>query len=174
MSGDASVAAVPIPAESRLGRVYASTHLGDAYAMRLPDGATHDPETLARFIFANQPDWVWRLMRLRDRIVGPAGLKTVERLHASGVGRVGIFRIYETHPGEIILGEDDRHLDFRLSVLCRPEPHAGSAHSIVVSTVVHCHNRLGRSYLFVIAPFHRRIIQAGLRRAAEVGWPQAK
>ncbi|HEV3177687.1 MAG TPA: DUF2867 domain-containing protein [Stellaceae bacterium] len=33
-------------------------------------------------------------------------------------------------------------------------------------TVVHCHNRLGRTYLAVIAPFHRAIAQANLERAA--------
>jgi Protein of unknown function (DUF2867) len=41
----------------------------------------------------------------------------------------------------------------------------------VVSTVVHCHNRLGRTYITLIAPFHRRVVEAGLRRAARLGWP---
>jgi hypothetical protein len=38
---------------------------------------------------------------------------------------------------------------------------------------VHCHNRLGRIYIFLIAPFHRWLVQAILRRAAHIGWPQA-
>jgi len=42
-----------------------------------------------------------------------------------------------------------------------------------VSTVVHCHNLLGRTYLRVIAPFHRLVVKASLDRAARVGWPSA-
>jgi hypothetical protein len=37
---------------------------------------------------------------------------------------------------------------------------------------VHCHNRLGRFYIFVIAPFHRLVVKASLRRAAALGWPK--
>jgi hypothetical protein len=32
--------------------------------------------------------------------------------------------------------------------------------------VVHCHNWLGRTYLAVIAPFHRAIVRASLVQAA--------
>jgi Protein of unknown function (DUF2867) len=57
-------------------------------------------------------------------------------------------------------------------VLTRSRPGAGNgATSVVVSTVVHCHNLLGRLYIFVIAPFHRLVVKAGLRRAALLGWP---
>jgi hypothetical protein len=41
----------------------------------------------------------------------------------------------------------------------------------VATTVVHCHNTLGRVYLAVIAPFHRRIVRSALQRAARRGWP---
>ncbi len=34
--------------------------------------------------------------------------------------------------------------------------------------MVHCHNLLGRTYLSVIAPFHRRVVKASLDRAARV------
>ena len=85
---------------------------------------------------------------------------------------MGIFRIYETRPHEIVLGEDDKHLDFRLSVLHEVLPAVGAA-QVVLSTVVHCHNRLGRLYILLIAPFHRTIVKATLRRAARSGWPMA-
>jgi hypothetical protein len=38
---------------------------------------------------------------------------------------------------------------------------------------VHCHNRLGRIYITLIAPFHRLVVEASLRRAARLGWPTA-
>jgi len=176
------VHAVDVPAESAVATAYPSTQLADAFAVRLPADATRDPETLARFIFEQQPAWVDGLMRVRDTLVGGLGLKTAKQLRADGAKpgatRVGIFRIYETLVHEIVLGEDDKHLDFRASVLVRAEPghapgEADGAHQVVVSTVVHCHNLLGRSYLTLIAPFHRQVVQAGLRRAARSGWPTA-
>ena len=168
--------AVALPLSSRVSGFYARTDLADAFAIRLPTGATTDPETLARFIFAQQPRWVGRLMSLRDLIVARLGLKTATQLqdpaHAGHHPRVGIFRIYETRPHEIVLGEDDKHLDFRLSVLHEVLPAVGAG-QVVLSTVVHCHNRLGRLYILLIAPFHRTVVQATLRRAARSGWPMA-
>ncbi len=170
-------AAIPVslPMHSGVARMYPSTHLADAFAIRLPAGATRDPEVLARFIFANQPAWVATLMRVRDGIVGHFGLKTGAALamlaDTHKAERVGIFRIYSSNPAEIVVGEDDRHLDFRLSVLCQPTGDA--APRLTVSTVVHCHNLLGRTYILVIAPFHRMVVKASLRRAARIGWPRA-
>ena len=174
------VSPVALPPASRISRCYASTDLADAYSIRLPHGASTDPETLARFIFAQQPRWVGRLMGLRDLLVASFGLKTSAQLQNPAAAgqhpRVGIFRIYETRPNEIVLGEDDKHLDFRLSVLHETLPAAadGRAGQVVLSTVVQCHNRLGRLYILLIAPFHRAIVQAILRRAARAGWPLSR
>jgi hypothetical protein len=71
------------------------------------------------------------------------------------------------------LGEDDKHLDFRMSVLRSPGFSPTLGGQLTVSTVVHCHNRLGRAYILVIAPFHRLVVKASLRRAAHIGWPKA-
>jgi hypothetical protein len=61
-------------------------------------------------------------MKVRDLLITGFGLKTSAQLArvepGSKVRRIGIFRIYSTSRHEIVLGEDDRHLDFRLSVLC--------------------------------------------------------
>ena len=74
---------------------------------------------------------------------------------------------------EIVVGEDDRHLDFRASFLVSPAGAPAGGAQLTASTVVHCHNLLGRTYLFISAPFHRLVVKASLRRAAELGWPQA-
>lgn len=167
--------AVALPKESAVSDVFTSLNLADAFAIRLPPGASDDPAILAGFIFAHQPAWIGTLMNLRDMIAGAFGLKTAKDLallaNAPGAKRVGIFRIYSTDATEILLGEDDKHLDFRLSVRCSDGQE--SARHVTVSTVVHCHNLLGRVYLFIIAPFHRAVVKASLRRAAQIGWPRA-
>lgn len=169
---------VALPVQSGIGAIYPAPHLADAFAIALPAGTSTDPEVLARFIFAHQPAWVGALMGVRDRIVACFGLKTGKQLSALGAGaeatrRVGIFKIYGKDEHEIMLGEDDRHLDFRASVLCSAAPGQPDARQLTVSTVVHCHNLLGRSYLLLISPFHRMVVKAGLRRAAKLGWPRA-
>jgi hypothetical protein len=166
------------PSQSQVMRMYDKTDLADAYAIRLPDNAITDPEMLARFVFSQQASWVAGLMKMRDAAVAAFGIKTSRQLErgqeASGVRRIRFFRIYDTNEHEIILGEDDKHLNFRLSVLLQNrEVPGGSARFLVLSTVVQCHNRLGRTYIALIAPFHRLIAQSSLRSAAKVGWPLA-
>ena len=170
------VLSAPLPVQSAIKHAYKTMHLADAFSVRLPPSASTDPEVLARFIFSHQPAWIGRLTKIRDAIVAPLGLKTATHLRTladtGNAKRVGIFRIYSTSATEIILGEDDSHLDFRVSVLCSAgaTPEVGS--QLTVSTVVHCHNLLGRAYILLIAPFHRLVVKASLRRSAQIGWPQ--
>lgn len=169
------VTAVPLPAESCIVDIYPATDLADAYAVALPSYASNDPEVLARFIFARLPRWAVGLMAVRDAIVCVFGLKTARQLQAVDAQaqkeRVGLFRIYRRAPAEILLGEDDSHLDFRLSLRCSQD--AAQARRLTLSTVVQCNNRLGRVYIFLIAPFHRLVVRASLQQAANAGWPRA-
>lgn len=166
---------VALPAQSAVNHAYPSVNLADAFAIALPLNASSDPDLLARHIFSHQPSWIGKLTRLRDLIVARFGLKTAKHLatlaNDAKASRVGIFKVYSSNATEIVLGEDDKHLDFRVSVFCGPTFE--SSRRLTVSTVVHCHNLLGRTYLHVIAPFHRMVVKASLRRAARIGWPQA-
>lgn len=166
---------VALPAQSSITHLYQSVNLADAFAIRLPSGASGDPELLARFIFAHQPAWIGKLTNLRDAIVARFGLKTARHLATLANGakaeRLGIFKVYSANETEVVVGEDDTHLDFRLSILCSGGPDADSGRALTLSTVVHCHNLLGRVYIFCIAPFHRMVVKASLRRAARIGWP---
>jgi hypothetical protein len=167
---------VSLPPESVIAKAYASMNLADAYAIELPAGTSTNPESLARFIFAHQALWIRCLIRVRDAFVAGFGLKTAKRLRSLNVeaeDRVDFFKIYSSSPTEVVLGEDDKHLDFRLSVLCSDQLSPEARRHLILSTVVHCHNRLGRVYLFLIAPFHRVIVRSSLRSAARLGWPSA-
>ena len=168
--------AVKLPSQSAVRHVYPTVQLADAFAIDLPPGAASDPEVLGRFMFSHQPAWIGALMRVRDAVVALFGIKTAKKLTGAPSGprasRVGIFKVYSIDDSEMVVGEDDKHLDFRVSVLRTAIPGGGAR--LTVSTVVHCHNVLGRIYLFVIAPFHRMVVKSVLRRAATLGWPQFK
>ena len=167
------ITSVPLPSRSGITQLYKAANLADAYAVCLPAGTSNNPEVLARFIFAHQPSWISWLMKMRDMIVACFGLKTGKHL-ATLPNRVGFFKVYNTTQNEIILGEDDKHLDFRISILHSAEAQPNGSHQLVVTSVVHCHNLLGRAYIFIIAPFHRMVVKASLLRAARLGWPQTK
>ena len=168
---------VAIPSQSAVATAFRSVNLADAFSIQLPSDASINPDVLARFIFAMQPSWIGALTNVRDEIVAGFGLKTAKQLAAlSGdpaTRRISIFRVFGASETEVVLGENDKHLDFRVSILCTPDSPPGTGSQLTLSTVVHCHNRLGRTYLSVIAPFHRRVVKASIRRAAEVGWPRA-
>ncbi len=166
---------VALPPQCGITHIYQSMNLADAFAIRLPLNASNDPALLARFIFSQQPCWIGKLMNLRDLVVARFGLKTGKYLATlardSTTSRVGPFKVYSTNQTEIVIGEDDNHLDFRVSILCSSGPSPESSRQLTLSTVVHCHNLLGRVYIVIIAPIHRVVVKASLRRAARVGWP---
>jgi hypothetical protein len=168
---------VALPAQSAVANLYDSTNLADAFAIQLPLGTSSEPDVLWRFLIAQQPSWIGWLTNLRDAIVTSFGLKTAKHLATlsseASTDRIGIFKVYGRSENEIVLGEDDKHLDFRLSVLRTPDLSPTVGGQLTVSTVVHCHNLLGRAYIGVIAPFHRLVVKASLRRAAHIGWPKA-
>jgi hypothetical protein len=130
---------------------------------------------LSRCALGHPVPWVSALLVLRDAIVRPFGVKTTGDLRttprAASEDRIDIFRIHSVSENEVIVGEDDRHLDFRASILLRRK--MDSQDELVVTTIVHCHNLAGRLYLAIISPFHRLIARTMLDGAARRGWPAA-
>jgi len=114
----------------------------------------------ALIAFGNPPAWVTKLMVLRNKLVAPLGLKAgtghstaLEAPKTLKAGsRLGPFRIYSIDDNEVIMGEDDRHLDFRISV-------GKGEDGYHIATWVLPHNLLGRSYLKLILPFHKVIVK---------------
>lgn len=168
------VRAVALPAESDIAHLFAGAHLADAFAITLPADAPQDTELLARAVLGDPAPWFRALLACRDAIVGPFGVKTSARIRRE-LGRGGsathidFFPIVARHPKELIVGEEDRHLDFRASLLQRASAD-GQGRELVMTTAVHCHNLFGRVYLFVISPFHRLVVRSALARAAARGW----
>jgi hypothetical protein len=159
--------AVPVPSDSVLAPLYVGADLLDAYAIYLPAGSNDDLEVLARAGFERQAWWIRALTRVRDVVMATVGVKSSRAVGVAAAARgpvIGFFPVLSKSAGELVMGEDDRHLDFRVAILLR----AGAAgdRELVVVTVVHCHNWLGRTYLAVIAPFHRVIAPACLEQAA--------
>ena len=118
----------------------------------------------ARIAMSQMPPWATRLMAARNAIVGPLGLKTssppqqVAPDTETTVGdTIGIFRIISLSDTEVIVGEEDKHLDFRASILKDDK-------GFYLSTWVKPHNLAGRAYLATIMVFHKLIVADAVRR----------
>jgi uncharacterized protein DUF2867 len=154
-----SVEEVAPSTESRA--LLAGAQFADAYRIALA-GPARDAKTAAMHIMLNSPFWFRASLSLRNALVTPLGLKTSAVPGAKGV--IGLFPVVSETLERLVVGFDDRHLDFRIIVEIAP---AGDARQFVTSTtLVRTHNLLGRAYLAIVMPFHRLIARAVLRRAA--------
>lgn len=142
------------------------------------EAPTSKPQNLVQIywnIFTHSPAWVTTLMNLRNRLVALFDLKGVsakemqERVnrpcpeHVEVGQRLGIFTLLSLDEDEIILGEDDTHLDFRVILRRHNEI------TVHVTTVVSTHNRLGRMYMAAIKPFHKIIARTMIQKAVKEG-----
>jgi len=112
-------------------------------------------------IFAHYPLWMKLLLIVRNKVASLAGLEAPtasEILHAGRQDRyvvgekIGVWPIFSLSDDEVVAGRNNKHLDFRVSVLKLPD---GDGSSVVVSTVCTIHNLSGKLYLFFVVPFHR-------------------
>ena len=135
---------------------------GDCFEVVAPKpGLT--AERAARQAFGTMPAWVGGLMTVRNLVVRPFGLKGEPKISANGE-RVGMFPVVAQSDGEMVLGFDDRHLDFRIVIQAE---RSGEYHTAVrLMTLIRRHNRLGRIYLATIMPFHKLIVASTLSRIA--------
>lgn len=112
------------------------------------------------------PKWFEKLFWLRDKIASIFKLKTSETTGNSKNRKpdtqAGIFRILDKTATEIIMGEDDKHLNFKVSLLLNQGND--NYKSITVTTAVALNNLLGKIYFFIIKPFHKAIIPRLLKR----------
>jgi hypothetical protein len=162
--------ACAFPLDSLLHARLAGAAFHDAYCVDNPH-----PERPALALWmqtlGNTPRWIDTAMRARNAIVRRLGLKDLGVLSKIDRNRplqdyrpgerVGIFTVLHLSDSEVIMGDDDKHLDVQVSLL---KAGQGGDHKVVVSTVVHIHNALGRLYMFFVAPAHRIIAPAVLSR----------
>ena len=144
------------------GALLAGAQFVDAFCIEISDRDL-DARRAAERMMARQPRWAETLLTLRNLLVAPLGLKASGADPAAPRDMIGIFPVVSETPERLIAGFNDRHLDGRVGVdVTAP----GSARQVTATTLVKTHNRLGRTYLAIIKPFHRLIVPALLRQVA--------
>lgn len=132
------------------------------------------PDAIALTVatFLNMPGWANALLDMRDVVLRPFGFKTggprqrripsydeVARRSYSGA-----YRVYSANEDEVVLGADERHLSFRVSIL-RSVPDD----LVAITTLFIPHTRWGRLLLAAIYPFNRLIVGRCLANTASLG-----
>ena len=165
-----SINPVAVPIGSEISNHLKDSYFFDAYEMELENENLTALEVYLNLV-SKTPLWVERLMSIRNSVVSIFGLKNLGNLSSINsskrageyeIGdRVGIFTIYSISENEVVFSDSDKHLNAKVS-LCTN--YSLENNSVVVSTVVHVNNLLGRFYMFFVTPVHKIIVPAMLKK----------
>lgn len=143
--------------EQVLIKKYLPADFRDHYTEILTSRTPMTVNDLYSYMFQQFPKGVLWLLNLRDIIVKPFGLKT---------GISFDDKIKEQNRNEIILGAEDRHLTFYISLFCS-DINSGKQ-TVSVSTIVKYNNFSGRIYFSAIWIFHKILVSFTFRRAIKI------
>ena len=145
------------------GTVLSGAQFIDAFRVDIGAAAVRAREACTRMVL-DGPRWVDALIRLRNILVTPFGLKKSGEGAPAPGGLIGLFPVLSETPERLVAGFNDSHLDFRIVV-----DVAGDAASreVTLTTLVKTNNLLGRSYLTLITPFHKLVARGMMGRIEE-------
>ena len=101
--------------------------------------------------------------RIRDGIAARFGVKRIGGFSGRAVTEVqsgdklDFFLVEKVTPTELTLTERDRHLDVMIAVTVE-------GRNLAITASVMTHNAFGRAYMLPVAPAHRLIVWAMMRR----------
>jgi uncharacterized protein DUF2867 len=160
-----------VPSGSALGReLIGNADFHDSYRAPLARPELRIVEIFFA-LFGHTPLWMKLLLIVRNAAARLVGLEaptvgeimkpTVRREYSVGE-KIGPWPIFFIADNEIVAGRNNKHLDFRVSVLKATD---GAATSVIVSTICTVHNVFGKIYLFFIVPFHRKGVRSLMSNA---------
>ena len=164
---------IPIPSTCSLASGASTAHFADAFSTLVPHSDLTATQLFA-LITQRIPAWVDTLMALRNKAVKLVGLKDVGALSAQSTSStneanaqpgqyLGPFCVVRAHASEVIVEDNDKHLHVQIAL--QKISHNEQKDQIVITTVVHIHNWLGRVYMLPVGPAHKLIAPAVLRQA---------
>ncbi len=156
---------IDVPSTQGIETSMTEVNFSDAFATtNHQDGLN----TISHLIFNKFPAWIKFLFAIRNSIVQFFGLKTTMpedyNTEFKVGGYVGYFKIYQILNNEIVMGADDKHLNFRVSIFL----NESSTNNVLVTTLVKFNNKFGRVYMKIIKPFHVLVMKRMVNNAYRV------
>lgn len=161
---------VEVPQNSRLNSSTNTVFYSDAFSYTTQ---AHDTSVLAIWLWQMEslPIWVKQLMQLRNKLAFLFGIQNTQSISKTNItkpineltvgDRVGFFVLEYLDEQEAVLVDKDTHLTVKISIY-KPTKYSNE---ITISSQVIVHNMRGRIYMFFVAPMHRLIVPASIRRA---------
>lgn len=152
------------PEQSLINKDFGRIDYCDSYQIVKSTDETIDNLTTEIFRI---PKWVDFLIRIRGSLVRLFGLKTgkkkdVAESYYYPIGtKAGYFTVIDRSENEIVMAENDKHLNFRTAVMKRKSEQDCS---IYLTTIVRFNNIWGKIYFLPVKPFHQIIIKSLLKR----------
>jgi len=153
-----------VPADSIILNGFGKIDYCDSY--RIEKQTDDNVDAIVTQLFKPRK-WVDCLMKIRNSIVKLFGLKTGDKnqqnesLYYPAGSKAIYFTVIDRNDKEIVVAEDDKHLNFRTSVLIDRKKQSSE---IFLTTVVQYNNMWGRIYFLPVKPFHKLIIKSFLKR----------
>lgn len=73
--------------------------------------------------------------------------------------QLALFKVFNKTDNEVILGEDDKHLNFRVSLFLDHKKSETKKKTLTITTTVEFNNWFGRLYFLPVRPFHNLLSQ---------------
>jgi hypothetical protein len=128
---------------------------------------------IGKAFFSSGPKWVAKLFVLRNKVVSIFGLKTsgeisdreqrLDNFKCEPGEQLGLFKVFNKTDNEVVLGEDDKHLNFRVSLFLDKHKTDLTKKEIIISTTVEFNNWFGRLYFLPVRPLHKLIVPTMLK-----------
>jgi len=165
-----------LPTVSVLAALHQQYHYVDAFSAVIENnGRAISIENVGRAFFSSGPKWIDGLLELRNMIAALFGLKTgksdksmqdmFEQFKCEPGERFGLFKVFSKSDHELILGDDDKHLNFKVSLLL--DKKVPDEYTLTVSTVVIFNNWFGRLYFLPVKPFHKLIVPSMVKSVVQ-------
>ncbi|MEN7551185.1 DUF2867 domain-containing protein [Rapidithrix thailandica] len=161
-----NIVKVNLPSNTLVSRHFSTIDFADGFQAPVSTQGKLTKEDIVKAFFQSSPGWIKVLMQIRNFLASLVGLKTGKTKEVTSItlkkGQLtGLFHIYDVAENEVLLGENDKHLDFRVSFIKEKLTH--SKHLLTICTIVQIHGALGRVYWLFVKPFHKRIVPVILR-----------
>ncbi|MBN2041808.1 MAG: DUF2867 domain-containing protein [Spirochaetes bacterium] len=154
-----------IPDNSIISKNFNGISYCDSYSIKVQTKESIDKITTDIF---QTPSWADALMAIRNKAVKLFGLQGGGRKKNTGISdyypvgsKAVYFTVIDRNENEIVTAENDKHLNFRVSVMTVREANNVIIH---LTTLVKFNNIIGRIYFLPVKPFHRLIVASLLQR----------
>ena len=159
-----------IPRSDKILVSFGQANYEDSFCLILETKNLLDVDYIIFKIIKSLPKWFKILLNSRNTIARIIGLKTgrierifenSSRLNIKQDQLIGDFFILLKGKKHLITELNDKHLDFRFSILISENE---GITKVSLSTIVKLNNFFGKIYFFLVKPFHRLIIPNILKR----------